>query len=944
MRRKYDLYINLQRADVNADALVLMNYKMTDAESPAAVFNSWSQQLALPRTSRNNAIFDHIYRADHKTVTGKFNALERTPFEIISETGEKLEAGYLKLTDISETEYTVVLYGGLGGFLFSLMYNSDGSKKSLADLQYTDGGGDGELDFNITRDAVREAWRTIGGQQAHSALWNIINFAPCYNGIPGGDFDSKKAFCYNGCYGVKASDGGYNSRRSHVMVNLVNAVDEWAAQDLRSYQQRPVISFKAVLAAIRRFATAAGYTLYYDPVWYDDSTFMGKLWLTLPKLDGVQLPNEKGSGTDTITSTDTGALPAYDETSVFSKSFAGSWVNKGVNAKHSVSVTFTPTINVAAGGRWLTSWETPDSPSGRRYWRVVAMYQLLAYDADGVCIGGSKVAAASCKTVCSDGATPMETTISPASFVNKYNNAISTHWNTFTPGWVPDDGDTYESSMVNGDFYYGTSGDGTRKLCDSNWNELTVTLNVEDIAGMADLRLRTTYLAVYSTGGAGTRYYQNIVTDVPIYDISYTQTLNFVSFADGQASYSYSVSGTARSGAYITKKLLLGGTHTPADYLLSLCKMYGLYFVTSDDGKTIEIRQRGVAYHLTDPVLDFQTRIDRTSVKVTPYVIRSRWYDWVQETAGRFADYYKSVYGQDYGMARVNTGFEFDASHTDVLKGCVFKGAAEVLKQSKYFENITEGGKACPPPFIDGGTFTLWNGAGESKDLDVVTPSDAATIAYINTDFMGYDYTSYPKPEFCDKDGKELDGSDVLLLYDGSGGPAQYGRFCLTDDNGLMTLYNEGKPCWLLGQAEIAANVNYTIGYRSGGASLYLPRFRRMMTGSSSPMTATRSLDMGVPQEIDQPAITVPESVTIYARRWKNFMTDRLNVDTKVMTCKADLRGLQVGRSLLGRICFYDGSLWALEGIKNYVLGGDQLTECELVKVNDKNNYYTGQN
>ena len=942
MRRKYDLYINLQRADVNADALVLMNYKMTDAESPAAVFNSWSQQLALPRTSRNNAIFDHIYRADHQTVSGKFNPLERTPFEIISETGEKLEAGYLKLTDISETEYTVVLYGGLGGFLFSLMYNADGSKKSLADLQYTDGGGDDELDFNITRDAVREAWRTIGGQQAHSALWNIINFAPCYNGIPGGDFDSKKAFCYNGCYGVKASDGGYNSRRSHVMVNLVNAVDEWAAQDLRSYQQRPVINFKAILAAIRRFATAAGYTLYYDPVWYDDSTFMGKLWLTLPKLDGVQLPNEKGRGSDTISSPDGGALPAYDETSVFSKAFAGSWIDKGFNAKHNVSVTFTPTINVSAGGRWLTSWETPDQPTGRRYWRVVAMYQLLAYDADGVCIGGSKVAAASCKTICSDGATPMEATVSPATFVDKYNNALSTHPNNFAPGWIPEDGNVYESAMANGDFYYGTSGDGTRKLCDSNWDEVTITLNVNNIAGMADLRLRTTYLAIYSEGGAGIRYFQHIVTAVPVYNISYTDTLHFVSFVDGQVSYDYSVSGTAHSGSQISKKTLLGGTHTPADYLLSLCKMYGLYFITSDDGKRIEIRQRGVAYHLTDPVLDFQTRIDRTSVKVTPYVIRSRWYDWVQETAGRFADYYKSIYGQDYGMARVNTGFEFDASHTDVLKGCIFKGAAEVLKQSKYFTRITQGSKPCPSVFVDGGTFSLWNSSGETLEQDVTTPSNAAYIEYVNPLLPGYDYRFLPKPEFCDKDSKELDGSDVLLFFNYSLYTGYYNRYTLTDDNGLMTLYNEGKPCWLLGQWAIAANDKYTINDGTDAAKkLYFPNFSRMLTNNR---VATRSLDMAVPQEIDQPDITVPEGVAIYARRWKNFMTDRLNVDTKVMTCKADLRGLQVGRSLLGRICFYDGSLWALEGIKNYVLGGDQLTECELVKVNDKNNYYTGQN
>lgn len=941
MRRKYDLYINLQRADVNADALVLMNYKMTDAESPAAVFNSWSQQLALPRTSRNNAIFDHIYRADHRTVSGKFNPLERTPFEIISETGEKLEAGYLKLTDISETEYTVVLYGGLGGFLFSLMYNADGSKKSLADLQYTDGGGDGELDFNITRDAVREAWRTIGGQQAHSALWNIINFAPCYNGIPGGDFDSKKAFCYNDCYGVKASDGGYNSRRSHVMVNLVNAVDEWAAQDLRSYQQRPVISFKAILAAMRRFATAAGYTLYYDPVWYDDSTFMGKLWLTLPKLDGVQLPNETGSGSGTFNGPNPGAVPSYGSDRVADVEIEGPWQTKGYTAKHDVSVTFVPTVlGSSQQTTGVAAWERPVQPSGRNYRRVVTAYQLLAVDDNGLIVGGSKVAMATTRTVCPDSATPMETTVTPATFVSKYNNPLSTRWVTFTPSWVPEDGDAYDAQMYNGAKYMNTS--HGRQLVDSNNDPVEVTLAFSGVAGVSRVILRTTYMCIYSDGGVGIRYFQDSRNEMGSSDGSATMTFTSLSFNSGEDAYAYSVSGTAHSGSLISKKTLLGGTHTPADYLLSLCKMYGLYFITSDDGKRIEIRQRGVAYHLTDPVLDFQTRIDRTSVKVTPYVIRSRWYDWVQETAGRFADYYKSVYGQDYGMARVNTGFEFDASHTDVLKGCIFKGAAEVLKQSKYFTRITQGSKPCPSVFVDGGTFSLWNSSGETLEQDVITPSDAAYIEYVNPLFPGYDYRFFPKPEFCDKDGKELDGSDVLLFFNYSLYTGYYNRYTLTDDNGLMTLYNEGKPCWLLGQWAIAANDKYTINDGTDAAKkLYFPNFSRMLTSNR---VATRSLDMAVPQEIDQPDITAPESVAIYARRWKNFMMDRLNVDTKVMTCKADLRGLQVGRSLLGRICFYDGSLWALEGIKNYVLGGDQLTECELVKVNDKNNYYTGQN
>ena len=950
MRTKYDLYINGQKADINNDALVLMNYKLTDSESPAAVYNSRSQQLALPKTSRNNVIFDHIYRADHTTQIGKFNALQRTPFEIISEQGEKLECGYLKLTEINDTQYTVVLYGGLGGFLFSLMYNADGSKKSLADLQYFDDpiGGDDELNFNITRDAVREAWRTIGGLQAHSDLWNIINFAPCYNGVPGGDFDAKKAFCYNGCYGVKASDSGYSSRRNHVMVDLVNEVDEWGAQDLRSYQQRPVISIKALFEAIQRWATANGYTFTYTGIDFfsNANPYFWKSWLTLPKLDSIQLPNESGSGTGTFNGPDPGAQPTFGSNRVADTIISGPWNNKGYTAKHSVSVTFVPKLNTNSLSRLLAAWEVPDSLQGRRYWRIVTAYQLLALDGNGVVLGGSKVAMATTKTICSDGATPKETTVAPATFVSKYNNAIGTHPTSFSPSWTPEDGDVYESTMHNGKYY------DNKRLTGDDLAPMEITLSFDDVVGVRDVRLRTTYLAVYSEIiQSDVRYYQVDTNVAPEYNyMESTQTVLGLSFMDNATdSYSYSVSGTAHSGSLIGKKTLLGGTHTPADYLLSYCKMFGLYFIVDESGKNIEIRQRNTAYHSSDAVLDIQKRVDLPSVKVVPYVIRSRWYDWVQEASGRFAEYYKSIYGQDYGMARVNTGFEFDADHTDVLNGSALKGAAEVLHQSKYFENITEnkdGNPAlCPSPFIDGGSFTLWNSSGETLQQDIVTPTDAATIDYINPDFLGYDNTMMPKPEFCDKDGKEQEGEDVLLMFDTSMAPQQYERLCLTDDNGLMTLYNEGKPCWLLGQAAIASNLKYTINDDADAANkLYIPRFRRMISGSSNPMSVTLSLDMAVPQEIDQPEITVPQSAGVFYRYWKNYMTDRLNVDAKVMTCKVDLRGLQVGRNLIGRICFFDGSLWALESIKNYVLGGDDLTECEFVKVNDKNNYITGHN
>lgn len=944
MRRKIELYINGSLADIATDALVLMNYKQTDTNAPAAVFNSWSQSVVLPRTSRNNAILDHIFRADHVTVAGKFNALARTPFTIYDEQGDILESGYLKLTDFDESQYNATLYGGLGGFLFGLMYNSDGSKRSLADLIYTSGGDEHEFDFKITRDAVREAWRHLNGLEIHANPWAYINFAPCYNGLPGNGFNSKRAFCPTaGIYGVTAADGNYKSRRGHVLVDMVNDVDEWAANDLRSYQQRPVLSFKAIIDAICQAANNGGYTVNLDADFFKNTNpNYEKLWLTLPKIDGIQLPTETGSGTDTVSSPDAGAVPAYDETSIFGKAFTGSWVNKGSNAKHNVSVTFKPSINIYEGSMRITSWEMPVQPSGRRYWRIVAMYQLLAYDSDGNIIGGSKVAAASCKTKCSDGATPMETTVTPEAFVNKYNNALSTQPNHFTPGWIPEEGDTYEAAMVNGD-YFRSNSDYNRTLRDSDDNELTITLTANDIAGMADLRLRTTYLAVYSNGGSGVPYYQSVVSGIPRYvdiDPDNMADINFLSFMDGQVSYDYVVSGTARSGAQMTKALLLGGTQSPAEYLLSYLKMFGLYMTYNPATKAVGIMTRASFYN--GGSVDLTERIDVTTRKSKPYALTSRWYEWAAPVSGRFADYYKDVYNREYGMARINTGFEFDASHNDVLKDCLFKGAAEVLHRNKYFVRVTEDSKAVPSPFLDGGQYTLWNASGEAKQLDVICPDDSASIEYVNQDYPGYDYTLLPKPEFCDKDSKAIDGADVLLYFDSSLSPGYYSRYTLTDDNGLMTLYNEGTPCWLLGQWTIAANKKYTINY-DGEASekLYMPRFRRMLSDNS--MIVSSSLDMAVPAEIDQPLITAASKKAVYQRMWASYIADKMDADAKVVTCKVDLRGFQVGQDLLRKFYYFDGSVWVLNQIKNYVVGGDDLTECEFIKVKDKTNYTNGQ-
>ena len=106
MRRRVFLYIGGELCDLADDSFVLMNYRREDLESPAAVLNSWSPQVSLPRTGRNASVLGHYYRLDHTTTgaggTGiNFNALKRTPFVIYDTLGNRVQSGYVKLEKVT---------------------------------------------------------------------------------------------------------------------------------------------------------------------------------------------------------------------------------------------------------------------------------------------------------------------------------------------------------------------------------------------------------------------------------------------------------------------------------------------------------------------------------------------------------------------------------------------------------------------------------------------------------------------------------------------------------------------------------------------------------------------------------------------------------------------------------------------------------------------------
>ena len=914
MRRKISLYIGDRLADLDDQSFILFNYTMDDLSNPTIVKNSYSQQITLKGTPANNAIFGGAFQADRRIgntggQTGAdFNASQKTPFTIFNEMSEVIESGYVKLDSVSrngaDIEYKITLYGGLGSFFYALSYDENGNKRTLADLDYLETGSpETELDFTINATSVQAAWNRLrnGGGDAK---WSVINFAPAYNGIPEGNFSPNKGIVDPLEVGLQdeitESGTAYSPRSGYTLVNLAEAQDEWAVKDLRSYLQRPVLSMDAFWYAISNPANNGGYEVDADFLTDPGDFSYSGLWLTLPTIPSLgTMKQASGDLTLSLSSPATSGndIGRYDVTGSVP---SGTRVAATLNCR----VRF----NVTNANAYPTLYRSISQNVGRNTnTKFSAIFiQAVAYASDDTIVGGSRIKYAGGRASGQDAA-------SACGFVPPFNE--NAEYETIS---MP----TF-AKVTTGVFEIPS--------------ELSFSIEAANVAYYKIKMWVYSGTSVLYGGGATSRgqSYDETITGTgtsslpamyATYSQSYTPTGTYIVQATAN-TVTYSSSETLRSGATITKAMLLSSSRTPAEYMLSFCKIFGLYFTMEPGTKKITIQKRNDLYE--DETIDLTKRVDGSKgISIRPMVFDAKWYDFILEGAGgAFYDEYLDTEGIPYGLQRVNTGYDFNAESVNLMDSVVFKNACTILARSKYFNIIDYGGDFVPSPFIDkGNTYTLWSQDGDTLDTDISCPPSGASVTYYNENprYYGYDIQGARKLELRTADGKPIDGSDILVFLEGWN---RYDYFKLTDDLPVMDVLNDGVPCWLLGAGG------------SGQNGLYVPIFQRYKGDN----IIEDSLDFGVPRQFDIPGIRQQSGSTIYERGWKKYMADRYDANTKVMTCHVDFSGMQVGQDLLRKFYWYDNSLWVLNAIRNYSLTTYDPVECEFVQVQDKDNYLNGQ-
>ena len=896
MRRKIELYIGGEKADISDQSFVLFNYAQTDVMKPTAVKNSFTKQVTLPGSPANDAIFGCYFRADRATigvesVGPSFAAGRKTPFTIYDDLGQIIETGYVRLDEVTRkgrvvTGYKVTLFGGVGSLFYALSYTQEGEKMTLADLTYINVmNPSAELDFIINATNVTAAWSRLAVSAGTvTQKWDVINFMPAYEGLPDGDFDADKGYGLWYQLGLTIPSGYNADTNSGVLVKFAEKVDGWAAKDLRSYLQRPVVSVRAMLKGMARKAKEAGLTLDYSAI---PSTDYATLWKTLPAIPSIgTFRNESGLVTATLSSSATTAKKVAD------------WALSGLSSFNGVRITASLVYRL----RWNTSEYLEDRYFNKGTEKVSLVFvQVLAY-ASSTLVGCSDVLLIGPDTANID-------PVVAASFLGYTPVRQPEAFHYFGTQPVRPQSGQY---AVNGDIVMLVKGTGVTRY----------ELNVVAYAAGGYFSGDNVYFASAQGGD----------TSVPKLWTSDGTELQLTSAIatngdEDETVVAYSRPNAPRSGAALGKATLLSSAHTPAEYLVSLAKTLGWVFLYEPDKKTVKVMRRDAFFATGEGTIDLTGRVDTgAGVAITPVNHGAKWYNFALDMAeGAFAEEYKSIYGVDFGVQRIDTGYDFDAADVNLVEGNAFRGAASILDNGKYWNICKDGSNFRPSMFIfAGNVYTLTKTAdGSTEDFNVPTLPSSTAITYYNDDFPGYDVGGVSRLELRDADGKGIAGEDVLVRYNGRNA-MPYVK--VTDDSAGMLEANGQRPCW-------------SLAYGSPDG-IYVPHFSRFVQSSGS---ITQSLDFGIPREVNIPGVDFADGCAIYSRRWAAYMRDLLDQDTKVLKCRVNLEGLAVGQGLLRRFFWYDGALWVLNKITNYSLTTFDTAECEFIQVRDMSNYTNGQ-
>lgn len=906
------LFIGDMPVDLNDEIQILFNWTDTDLSNPTNYKNGYSKTITLEGTNNNNELFGHFWDLERYQLYGgdnrsNFNPSYRVPF-ILYHNGSIYERGYVKLekviTENEVNKYEISLFGGLGSFLYNLSVDwSSGNKKTLGDLDYvsdklpTTATSFSDLSFTINKGTVKNAWDAINTTDVKNKYYHL-NFAPTYRGLPDNLNTDKVVINFSGMTYLTDSYSGYTTYNGYALGKLPSNLTEEEVKDYRSYLQTPVIRVKSIIDAICKSENNKGkydegYEVELDPDFFNDKNpYYSKSWMTLNNISISPI-----EASDIVTNySNLKVHTQYGDSANTTFVFYLGPHNAG-RMKISFDLDITVPEATSSDKRlWLASMDTRPAIENT----CINAVAIQAYASNSV--GTSENILASSKISWNTNSIRQGTT-------NRfyYDGQYAKKAGYYTP--------IQDRDIVSSDGSFIRQDNGKyrwyRKIeieCDQPEDARYLKINIQAVDKAKPSRRNKLSTNRYLNG------------DYNLYDWS----VGNVEFSSKLLALEEKDSSNFYSNKHITQSQLLATSFSPAEFLVSYCKMFGLYIYKDLTEDKVYIKTRN-NFFKRDNIIDIDDKIDISqSVEIKPIYSESNFYSMSNNgEKSKNEDEYTEKYSKVFGQKIIETGNEFNADTTELVNS-VLKGAVQTKEQSVYFFKKEENN----PYVYNGFSYSLYKkGLYDEEAYTEEIPKKNIFLSFNPFNMDEYYYDSVGKIQLRDKSNKGVSSEGVLLFFNGFEDVSGYGYY-MTDDLPVMSTLNNN-PCWLMTNSEYD-----TMGNEIAIELNSIPKFSRYYEGNKY---MVYSMDYGSARQLYIPNFSINDNANIYHNYFENYFNDLYDINTKVIKCYIHTEYL-LNEDYLRNIYWFRNGLWRLNKIIDYNPDSENSTLCEFIKIQDLDN------
>lgn len=982
------LYFEEYNVDLAKDLQIPMTYQNIDLSQPEAKLNSYSKTVSIVGTPNNNKIFGSIYRFD-KSITemaDSFIGVDYDPNKRVNYTilnnGILFDRGYFKLDKINVDKgkivYDITLYGGIGNFFYSLMYDENGNDRNLGSLHY----GISSLGINeentqpileYNKDFVNKAWNTrlqtylfdhIPDTNVEKMFCPIPSYSGLYNDFKSDIILQNTKFDYGSFYkfptvfkeGNKQEDPDnykeYRSMKDWIKIQTPRELTEWEAGDIRSHYQRLGVRIKNIYEAIKDPANNGGFEVDDSNVEDIEKQYINYAYLMLNRFDYEDINSNFISTSIPLT---------------FNITPHATWFQSyGDSQEFNVQDYLNPNayINILPE-LYVNGSDIPDFVQGsyswaQGYFSVGPLPQIGLYTYGWYSLPGATI-------------------------------RVNLNYQFFyVVGYDQDGNQTTQSDI----YFYGGNSAGTamrrdepaetyyqqcKQLIENDLQnvlglksslkfnyaysdkgydlELQSTATTKKFLGKSSIPIKTKLtnttvkLRVYAGVIYGfVKYVNNNSSENKSYvgykfgfynegvTKEYQDTTSIANIGNSQTSQTAVFDGDYEAEAerhVLNKRAIFNGTTSPYSFLLNLGKMFNWRFEQDIlSGKVMIYSARNYYNGITRVIED---DIDRSKYDIIPTTAEYKCYDFGNEVVDTYAkNLWDLKYSEDYGKHHLATNYEFSKEHYDMFESSDFQTLIPWKLSSVYFNEV-------PLGWVKGALgskfyLTLWSEDGnDSKEEKITGYSGMTKLPEGQKRLDQYRQDVFAKLCSFDKDNSVVDSKNAIVYFDYYRSYHQDIGFYQISDNIPICQELADQNCYYLcNGSDIYASLDSPEEKKTTDLVFKVPVFSNKFDYYNQNyfglyQTPYNDVNLQEDRSNNYPCHN------LYELCYKFISEDLYNKNNKVVNIKYRLR--DIPQEAMKRFYYFDNCTWILNKIEDYNPGFNNFTKCQFIKIQDKSNY-----